>query len=198
MADTLSAVTEDLKGKVAEAKQGDFHLNGHTLFLMALIGLGAFAAYVLILKPKQNQQAATTQTSATSGTQPAAFISEPVSIVNEPAPVQVLPTPASSPPGSSPPSSHGPTGQPGPRQPFPGSTGPTGQPGPRQPLGRPTYQVQSGDTLSSIAAREHVSLAALEATPSNYSVIRNTQLAHGHETFTWDLIFPGETLYLPN
>lgn len=179
MADTdpVKNVSDDLKQKMQEARSGSFQLNGHTLFLMALIAIGAFAAYVLIIKPRQSSS---TATGATTGSNPpvGTFISEPLSIVNEPPPATVV------------------TGTPPPvmgDKPLPGNPGGTTS----TPNARPTYQVHSGDTLSTIAAKEHVSVAALEKTPGNYSVIRQTEQSHGISTFTWDKIFPGESLYLP-
>lgn len=176
----ISQVGDDLRDKVADLRAGRFNLNGTTIFLMILIAGGAFLAYTLLIRKKATTDTSTTQ--PTSGQQPAAFISEPVSIVNEAPPATVITGTTQTPPAGQ----SGPTqGQPIVGTPTPVST-------------RKTYQVASGDTLSTIAAKEHVSLAALESTPGNYSVIRNTEQSHGHSVFTWDLIYPGETLFLPN
>lgn len=176
----------DLRDKFADLRAGRFQLNGATIWLMLLIALGLFLAYTLLIKKNQSSSSATSGTTQpTSGQQPAAFISEPVSIVNEAPPATVITGTTPTPPAED---GH-PIANPLPGHPVTPTT----------PVStRPTYQVKSGDTLSTIAAKEHVSVGALESTPGNYSVIRNTEQSHNHSVFTWDLIYPGETLFLPN
>lgn len=179
MADPVGDVKTDLGDKFADLRAGRFQLNGATIWLMVLIGLGLFLAYTLLIKKKAATTTTGDTTQPTSGQQPAAFISAPVDVVVEPTPVQVAgapPVTVTTPVTVNPP-------PPVTSSPVPGPT-------------RKVYQVQSGDTLSSIAAKEHLNLNALESIPGNWTQIRNTEMQHGVTSFSWDFIYPGETLFL--
>lgn len=58
-----------------------------------------------------------------------------------------------------------------------------------------SYVVKSGDTLTKIASKEHVSLSSLEQ--QNKTVIESTAKKHGHNTNFDNWIFPGEKLVIP-
>lgn len=197
----------DVKTAVADIRRGE--LKSSSLALVLIVAVGALGIYSLFLKRKKSTANTDTvaNTDATTGDQtPTQFLQELITVqvqeVPAPTPAPVpTPPPATIPPiVVNPPVTHPPAPTPTPAPVPTPAPAPVPAPAPT-PAPQRVHVVQSGETLSGIASKEHVAGGWPAIYALNKSVIDSTARAHGDQPYGnegyahW--IFPGERLALP-